>query len=333
MASLKDVLKELNKNRMEVDQFKTADQYPYDYFTTKILSTTSPYLDYKIKAELGKGGIPRGRFTLIAGGEGSSKSSLALLAATSVQKEGQVVVYFDAEATTDESYFSRFGIDKRLFIHYKGNNLEEMLDAAEAFSKADEVGMIVIDSLPAFTSKVVEDKSAEDNSIGVEAKKFNARMPIIYGNIARRGIALIAINFYKLNPGAMGDPRVLSRGEWQKYMSSLTLELTKKDLIKDKDKNPIGHKMDVRIKKSKMQEYDPKSEFTLNFYYGYGFNRADEYADLFIETGVIRQAGAWFFPPTKDDNELKFQGRDSLVQFLKDNEEYLNNLIESYGSF
>lgn len=331
MAGLKEILSQLNKNRADIDQFKMADQYPDEYFQTKFISTTSPYLDYKIKAELGTGGAPRGRFTIIVGGEGSAKSSLALLIASSIQKEGKVVVYFDGEATIDDTYFKRFNINKSLFLHYKGSNLEDMLDAAEAFSKADEVGLIVIDSIPIFTSKVIEDKSAEENSIGVEAKKFNTRMPIIYGNIARRNIALIGITYYKLNPGSMGDPRVLSRGEWQKFMSSLTLELTKKDLIKDKDKNPIGHKMDVRIKKSKMQEFDPKSEFTLNFYYAYGFSKFDEYTDFFIETKVIRQSAAWFYIKDFEGVEMKFQGRDSVAQFFRDNEDFLNKMIEVYG--
>jgi RecA/RadA recombinase len=331
MANLKDVLKTLNKNRADIDQFKMASEMGDSYFQTDVVSTGSPYLNYKIQKEYGRGGIPRGRFTLVVGGEGSGKTSLVLLAARNMQLEGKVVVYFDAEATVNQSYIDRFNIDLNFFLHYKGSNLEEMLDAAEALSTAEEVGMIVIDSIPAFTSKIVEDKSAEDHTIGIEAKKFNARMPIIYGNCTRRNIALVAINFYKLNPGAMGDPRVLSRGVWQLFMASLTLEFTKKDLIKTKSGDVLGHNIDVRIKKSKLQEFDAKSEFTLKFYYGSGFSKFDEYTDILIDSNVITRGGPYYQLPSVEGTEgQKLLGRDAVVEFFTNNEEYLDSVIKKH---
>jgi protein RecA len=331
MANLKDVLKTLNKNRADVDQFKMASDMDEKHFLTEVVSTGSPYLDYKIQKEYGRGGLPRGRFTLIVGGEGSGKTSVTMLTAKNVQKEGKVVVYFDGEATVNQSYIDRFGIDKSLFLHYNGGNLEEMLDAAEALSTAEEVGMIIIDSIPIFTSKVVEDKSAEDNTIGIEAKKFNARMPIIYGNCTRRNIALVAINFYKKNPAATHNPNVLPRGEWQKYLASLTLEFTKKDLIKNKAGDVLGHNMDVRIKKSKLQEFDAKSEFTLKFYYESGFSKFDEYTDILMDANIIERGGAWYQLPTVGEVEgPKLQGRDAVVEFFTNNEEYLDSVIKKH---
>lgn len=327
-----DVLKKLNKDKAEEDKIKIASSYSDEYFIRKTISTGSPYLDYRIKREVGKGGLVKGSFNLLIGGEGSGKTSIALLAAANEQKEtGKYVVFYDGEGSMNDSYLDRFGVNKDLLIYHKGRNLEDMLDYIEAMSTADNVGMIIIDSIPIFVSSVVEEKSAEDNTIGIEAKKFTARMAIIEGNCSRRNICLTALTFYTLNPGSMGDPRVLKRGEWQKYMSNLTLEFTKKDLIKDENGHPIGHVIDVRTKKSKLQEYDAKDAFQLNFYYQYGFNKYDEFASIFIEEGVIKQSGAWFSFADENGVEVKLNGKSKVITHLKENETHFQNLLNMIG--
>jgi len=324
--NLKEILAKLNKGKDKVDQYTLASEKPKDFYKTRVISTGSPYIDYKISQNIEKGGVPIGRFILVVGGESSGKTSLSLKTAANLQKEtGKVIVIFDAEGTIDDSYFERFGIDKTRLIHHRGKNLEEFLDAAELLSKSEEICAIIIDSIPSFFSTAVELKSAEDNTIGIEAKKFNARMPIIYGNCNNRGTTILALNYYKMNPGAMGaDPRTLSRGEWQRYYSSLTIELGKGDLIKEGDKI-VGHVLRFRIKKSKVDAYDSKKPYEVNFYYDRGFDETADYTDIMIEMGVIKKGGAWFSLP----NGEKFQGRDKTIQFFKDNQEYLKELWDS----
>jgi|31_taG_2_1085359.scaffolds.fasta_scaffold03540_5 recombination protein RecA len=333
MTTLKEVLAKLNKGAAEEDKFKTLSNFEKEAFVRDYISTGSPYLNYRIKKEVGKGGLIKGSYNMIVGGEGSAKTSLSLIAAANCQRtEGKTVVYFDGEGALNQSYFDRFGIDPDLFLPYRGRNLEAMLDAAEAFSTADDVGMIIIDSIPIFVSSAVEARSAEDNTIGIEAKKLTSRMAIIEGNCSRRNICLVGLTFYTLNPGAMGDPRVLKRGEWQKYMSNLTIELTKKDLIFNDKKDPIGHTIDVRIKKSKVQEYDPKNQFQINFYYYEGFNEVDEYARIFLEEGIINQSGAWYKFPDSQGEEQSIQGLNGVIEYLKENTDEFNNLLSRLNS-
>ncbi|MCO6500283.1 MAG: hypothetical protein J5I47_07905 [Vicingus serpentipes] len=317
----KDVLKKLNKDVAIEDQFKIASELPDDYFITEYISTGNPYMDYKIN-----GGFPLGRFVLLAGGEGSAKTSIALKTGSNIQKRGKFLVYFDGEGTVDESYLTRFNIDKSLLIHHKGTNLEFMLDSAEELSKADDVGMIVIDSIPSFVSTVLEEKSASDNSMAVEARKYNARMPIIYGNCIRRDIILVGITFYKLDPKALGDPRKLPRGEWQKYMSSLTLEFSKKEknIMYDNSGELVGVSLDVWVKKSKQHKADAKKPFKINFYYDFGYDVFDDYAELFEELGLISKSGSWYTLP---DGE-KVQGIPKVAEYLELNPEITEKLYE-----
>jgi hypothetical protein len=129
----------------------------------------------------------------------------------------------------------------------------------------------------------------------------------------------------------MGDPRTLKRGVWQKLMSNLTLEMTKKDTIKDENKKPIGHVIDVRTKKSKLQAYDAKDAFSLNFYYDYGFNKYDEYTQIFIEEGIVLQGGPYYSFADSDGVEVKVQGKNALIDHFKSNEKDFELLLSRVG--
>jgi recombination protein RecA len=321
MATLEETLKKLNKTRAEGQSIQMADKTDLSKKTT---STGSPYLNL-----LTGGGYAKGGLNLLVADGGTGKSSKALMAIKEEQEAtGRIGVYYDGEGTLEDSYIERMGVDRTKLLVVKGRNLEEMLDSVELFSKADDVGVIVIDSIPIFVSSVVEAKSAGDNNMAVEARKYTARMPIIEANCMGRDITLIGITSYKLDPGAMGDPRKLPRGLWQYTMANLILDITKKDIVKDDLKNPIGHVLDVRVKKSKLAPYNPKDVFSVNFYYNGGYNKIEEFVLLFLEKGIIHQGGGGNYTyPNKDGEELKSRGKDVLMEDLKEDKETFEYLI------
>ncbi len=312
MASIEDTLKKLNKDKKEQDKAVILGNSEIIRTTT---STGSPYLDY-----LTGGGFMNGAFNLEIASGGVGKSSIALLACKdTIERRGKLAVYFDGEGTVNESYLQRMGVPKKGFIHRRGRNLEEMLDEAELFAQSEDVGIIVLDSIPIFVATAVEAKSAGDNTIGIEAKKFTQRMPVIEGFASKRDVCLLGLTSYKLNPGSMGDPRVLPRGEWQKTMMNTGLDMIKKDIIHDDDKNIIGHKIDVRIYKTKNSSYDKSVPYSVNFYNEGGFNPIDEYARIFLETEIVKQGGAWIKFPNADAEEQSIQGVEKFILHLKEN--------------
>lgn len=311
MATLTETLKKLNKGKREQDNYSLLKDK--EVIRTRT-STGSPYLDYL------SGGFMNGGYNCIVAKGGSGKSSISLLACKDVISKGKVAVYFDGEGTLDDSYFKRMGINKDNFIHIRHRNLERMLDEAEAFAQADEVGIIVFDSIPIFKSTVVQEKSASDYTIGIEAQRWGTRMTLIEGYAVARDICLLGLQHYKKDPGVMmGDNRTLSRGEWQGTMMNTFVDLTKKKIIYDEGKNIIGHTLDVRIKKSKGSAYDPTEVFNVNFYNEGGFNQIDEFARVFLETEIAKQGGAWVKFPNADAEELSIQGVDNFIEHLKAN--------------
>lgn len=325
--TLKDTLAILNKNVSENDMFKIASEMPKEAFDVVLSSTGSPYLDYRI------GGIGMGRLTLYTGWEGSGKSSFALLAAAAMQRDmNKMIVYFDSENAVTNSHLDRFNVDRDLLIHRPTQNLEEMLNQANLFSQTETIGMIIIDSVKAFYATSEEEKDANEHTIGLAAKRWNTKIPIILSHCRRNGTALLIINQWRVNPGATmnTDNRVLPGGLWQSYMASLWINFsnkTEKRLIFDGDKNVIGHIVDVSVYKSRYHAYAKADKTTLNFYYTGGFDKFDEYANLLSEMGVIEIKGSWYHFP----NGHKEQGQYHASAYLAENPEYLDKLLAEHN--
>lgn len=327
MVSAAEILNKLNKKKSDAD--KHVGIVGDKIIERTFVSTGSPYLDY-----LTGGGFACGSYNQIVADGGTGKSSIALLACKSIMKQPtdhdpskkKKAVYYDGEFTMDNSYFTRMGVDTHNFIYETGRNLEDMLDFIEIMSTADDVGIIVIDSLAIFTATSVEAKSASDLHIGTEASRYTARMPIIEGNCAKRGIVLLGLTSYKLNPGAPKgtDPRTLPRGIWQKVMANTMLDVTKRQSIKGDNGEPIGHELRVRVKKTKTNSYDPKKYFDINFYYEGGFNATEQFIDLFLANDIVEQSGAYYSIYDADGVHQKFQGKAKLTEFVKSNEDVLN---------
>lgn len=328
MPSLRDTLKMLNKNLQEADKFRIASDYPREFFETEFITTGSPRLDYLIK------GIGLGRLNLITGWEGAGKSTLALIIAREYLKNypDKYVYYNDSEKTVDNSYLDRMEIDRSRFIIQKESNLENSLDACTEFSKTDDIGMIIYDSVKSSYSSIVEKKTASEMTIGVEARIFNARMPIIASNCERRKIALIVLNQWRSNPAIThGSSDVLPGGNWQKFLPSLHLDMgtksvAKKNFVINTDTGEVlGHKVKLRVKKSKFGAFSPTKAYELKLLYGEGFDRYSEFAELFVELGIIDKKTGWYKLPNVPK---RLQGIESVSTFLKENEDYLTNLIK-----
>lgn len=314
MADLASIMAKMNKTKREEDKIEILGETEVIRTTT---STGSPYLNL-----LTGGGFMNGGYNTIVATGGVGKSSIALLAAKDcIERRNKIAIYFDGEFTLNESYFKRMGVPKNMFVHRKIRNLEMMLQEAEMFAQADDVGIIIFDSIPIFVASKVEAKSAGEKTIGTEAGILTARMPVLEGYATTRDICLLGLTSYKLNPNQMGDPRVFPRGEWQKTMNNTLIDMTKKAIITDSKDNIIGHEIEVRIKKSKNSAYDPSEVYKINFYLEGGFNIIEEYARIFVELEIVKQGGAWITYPSVDGEELKCNGINAFMDILKENSE------------
>src|SRR5262245_13313059 len=156
---------------------------------------------------LGGKGIPRGRVVEIYGNEASGKTTIALHAIASVQKQGGVAAFIDAEHALDPSWAKRIGVDLESLLVSQPSYGEEALRIAEMLTKSNAVDIIVIVSVAALVPKNELNNEIGDSSVGVQARLMSQALRILNPTISKTRTCMIFINQIRQKIGVMyGNP-------------------------------------------------------------------------------------------------------------------------------
>lgn len=192
------------------------------------------------------GGFPCSRYSIVYGPEGSGKTNICYAAAANAQKlppPCNKVVWVDLEGTFDPNWAAQFGIDVDMLIVVKPSYGEEAVDLIDALVRAEDVAMLVVDSLATVVASKEIESSVEKADVGsssVLVKRLCNKLVIALAMEARRGHApaVVLINQTRFKIGVMfGDPETMPGGQTMKFLSSLTVRLYGKNKI-DKAVSP-----------------------------------------------------------------------------------------------
>ncbi len=285
-----------------------------------IISTQSA----TINAAIGRGGIPRGRLTIIHGPEGCGKTTLALHLAAETQRLGGVVIYIDKEYKLDPDYASRLGVDIGHMIISQPSYLEKayktfnaIIDWAvkirEEQNKRIPI-LIVLDSMNAAITKEEFDGDWEDRHYAPQAGVHSRLLPKLMPKISKEDIAMVWISQIRQKIGIQfGNPNDISGGKSPKFYSSLIVKMDrKKALIKDGVK--IGNEVEVQCTKNQIAP--PFRKAMCNIIFGIGIDKNGSILDQAVKDGIILQEGSWY----SWRNEKLGHGRDASVKELLENE-------------
>lgn len=184
------------------------------------------------------GGIPYNRISIFWGIEGSGKGNLAYNNIRESQRLNprKVVVFIDAEGTFDPDWAAKFGINLDMLIVFKPQTGEDAVDAIISFLKAEEVDLVVVDSLPALITTRELERSADTAEVGGNAlliKRLMVKAVAVLSHEEGRGhkVALLCINQVRLKIGQMhGNPEDMPCGKAPKFFSSMIIKLYAKDV-------------------------------------------------------------------------------------------------------
>lgn len=165
----------------------------------KMTPTKVPMVNVALSGSV-DGGITPG-LTVLAGPSKHFKTSFALLMASAYLEahEDAVMLFYDSEFGSPQSYFEAFGIDTDRVLHTPITNIEELkfdlVGQLEELDPEDKV-IIVIDSIGNMASKkeledALDEKSVADMS-RAKALKGLFRMTTPY--LTMKGVPLIAVN-------------------------------------------------------------------------------------------------------------------------------------------
>lgn len=184
------------------------------------------------------GGFPCGRYAIIYGPESSMKTSMAYLAIAQAQRgseECNKAVLIDLEHTFDPKWAVLFGVDVDRLIVVKPGYGEEAVDIVDAVVRADDVAIVVVDSLAMVVSSKEVQQSVEKFDVGTAptlVKRMVNKITIALSEEAKRGHdpCIIFINQTRMKIGVMfGNPETMPGGQTMKFLSSLTIRVQGKN--------------------------------------------------------------------------------------------------------
>lgn len=280
------------------------------------ISTGSVALD----VALGIGGLPRGRVVEIFGPESSGKTTVALHAVASAQKNGGIAAFVDAEHALDPEYAKVLGVDTDALIVSQPDTGEQAIEIADMIIRSGALDIIVIDSVAALVPKAEIEGEMGDSHVGLQARLMSQALRKITGALSASKTTAIFINQLRDKIGVFfGNPETTTGGKALKFYASVRLDVRRAETIKE-GANPVGSRTRVKVVKNKMAPPFKQAEFDI--IYGQGISREGGLLDVGVEQQVIKKSGAWF---TYQDDQIG-QGREKARQFIKDNPELANEI-------
>ncbi|MCR5761546.1 MAG: recombinase RecA [Sphaerochaetaceae bacterium] len=270
---------------------------------------------------LGVGGYPRGRVIEIYGPESSGKTTLALHAIAEAQKTGGIAAFIDAEHALDPSYARKLGVNTDDLWISQPDNGEQALEVAESLVRSGAVDIIVVDSVAALTPQAEIEGEMGDSHMGLQARLMSQALRKLTGILAKSKTTIIFINQIRMKIGVMfGNPETTTGGNALKFYSSVRMEVRKIETISKGSDEYVGNRVRVKIVKNKVAPPFRKVELDLMF--NEGISYAGGILDGAIRYGLIEKTGSWF----SYNGEKIGQGRDNVVNYLKENTELLESL-------
>ena len=270
---------------------------------------------------LGIGGFPRGRVIEIYGPESSGKTTLALHAVAEAQKQGGVVAFIDAEHAIDTSYARKLGVNCDDLLVAQPDTGEQALEIADMLVRSGALDIIVIDSVAALVPRAEIEGEMGDSHMGLQARLMTQALRKLTGTISKTMTSVIFINQIRMKIGVVfGNPETTTGGNALKFYSSVRLDIRRIGSIKD-GQEVVGNRTRVRVVKNKMAP--PFTEAEFDILYGEGISQTADLIDTGVMAGIIEKSGSWY----SHDGERLGQGRQNAQNFLKDNPDIYNSIL------
>jgi recombination protein RecA len=273
--------------------------------------------DSSLNEALG-GGWPRGRFVEVYGPESGGKTTLCLHAISEFQREfpDEDVALVDAEYSFDAEYATNVGVNMRWLLIHQPEDGQQALNVIEKLIKQG-VGLIVVDSVAALTTKDELDGAIGDTQVAQQARMMSPALRRLTAEAGKRNCTVFWTNQVREKIGVTyGDKTTTPAGRALKHYSSIRVAVRRASMFKEKiqGEEVITASLTVAdVKKNKTAPPFRKAEFYI--VYGIGIDPVVSTFDAALKHKLIDKKGSWF----SFESEQVGQGRAAALQALRDN--------------
>jgi len=297
MNSLIDKLK---KNSTIKDTNILSDS---KFFNAKdMIQTQVPIINVALSGRL-DGGLTPG-LTVFAGPSKHFKTAFALLLAKSYLEkyDDAVVLFYDSEFGSPQSYFDSFGIDTKRVVHTPITDIEQLKHDSMAQLNNLERGdhlIVIVDSVGNLASrKEVEDaidgKSVADMS---RAKQLKSLFRMVTPHLTLKDIPMVVVNHTYKEIGMF--PKDIVSGGTGVYYSADNIYIIGRQQEKD-GTEVTGYNFIINVEKSRMVR--EKSKIAIEVSYEGGISKWSGLMDVALEGGfVTKPSNGWYSKAGSDE--------------------------------
>jgi len=308
------LMSKLKKNS-KLDHTEVLSQS--EFFAQKEqIVTDVPMLNVALSGSL-SGGISSG-LTVLAGPSKHFKTSFALKIASAYLKADPeaVMMFYDSEFGSPQSYFETFDIDLDRVLHIPITNVEELkfdiIAQLEGIDKKEKV-IIVIDSIGNLASKKEMEDTLNEKSVAdmsrAKALKGLFRMTTPY--LTMKNIPLLAVNHTYKEIGLF--PKDIVGGGTGIYYSADNIWIIGRRQNKT-GTEVTGYDFIVNVDKSRYVK--EKSKIPISVSWDGGIDEMSGLLDIAMAGGwVIKPSNGWYQKPREDK---KYRSSELNSEFWKD---------------
>lgn len=288
------------------------------------------------------GGLPRGRMIEFSGAESSGKTTTTLLAIGAYQKQDDRPVFFiDSEGTYDPRWAALLGVDNERLVKWAPENVnaEEVFQKILDVAATNEVGFIVLDSIPALVPQQIDAKDMTEYQMGGISKALTTFTLKLQKVLLRNNtVTFIGINQLRDNMSAYGAPTTTPGGRGWRHLTSIRLEMASSNVdkngnyIPESNETPAGVKITVSVRKNKTAPRNRKvGYYIINF--EEGFDETMDVINLAVSLGVVTQRGAGYSYIDTETGEVLVNGLGKAKFIEKLTPELINEIKEKVNNY
>ena len=297
------------------------------YNKKDMIPTPVPGINIALSGNL-DGGLTPGLLVLAAPSKHFKTAFSLLMAASYIKKYPDgIILFYDSEFGTPESYFTSFGVPLDSVVHTPITDIEQLkfdiMQQLNELKREDKV-MIVVDSVGNLASKKEVDDALKGSSAAdmSRAKQLKSLFRMITPHLTLKDIPMVVVNHVYMTQEMYSKP-VVSGGTGVYYAAD-NIWIIGRQQDKD-DKELKGYHFIINVEKSRFVKEKSKIPITVNF--DSGINKWSGFLDLALEAGYItKPKQGWYATLNKETGEL---GPNKRAADIIDNYDFWKTLLDT----